>query len=230
MKTINPIFIDIETTEKIPDDWHTNPTCIPIACIASKTGNITQVKYNYENLGEAMTDEQVIQFIQDLIKCTKMHTLVTFNGSGFDVRLLAQYAKLHSLELYEEVREMNMKRHVDIMFLAVCERGHPVSLEKVCTAMKVGKKSLVGGGLEAVSIWKIGGESYKRVLEYNKQDVELLYNLYYKMKNTSPGPQLSFLSKAGNIITFDVSVMTVNDAFHTEQYKTPLVPREQFIW
>lgn len=158
-----------------------------------------------------------------------MHTLVTFNGSGFDVRLLAEYAKGGRQGLYEEVKEMNLNHHIDLMFLAVCERGHPVSLQKMCEAMGVGSKSLAGGGLEAVVLWNLGGESCKRVLEYNKQDVELLSLLYHKISETTPA-KMGFVSKAGNRIYFDVKLLTVNDAYHTEEYKVPLVPREQFIW
>lgn len=229
---VNPLYLDIETTQKIPEDWNKSPTCIPIACMAYKIGKLTHVVHNKDNIGEAMTNQQVVQIIEDLIKYTKLHTLVTFNGSGFDVRLLAEYAKVKNggpRGLYEEVREMNLNRHIDLMFLAVCVRGHPVSLQKTCDAMGVGSKSLAGGGLEAVVLWNLGGESITRVLEYNKQDVELLSLLYQKIGETSPA-KMGFVSKAGNRIFFDVKLLTVNDAYHTEEYKEPLVPRGQFIW
>lgn len=218
-------FIDIETTVPIPDDWNTNPTNLPIACIGVKIDNVNTVVYsNTENTKKEMTDAQVMDVVDKLLGYHKLNCkLVSFNGSGFDLRLLSQYAQKYGK--YKEVREMNLA-HIDIMFIVQCERGHPVSLSKLCESMKIGEKSLKGGGIESLKLWEDG--RIQEVFDYNKKDVELLKDLYDKIQSTN---EMSFISRAGNRFVFKVKLMDVQSA--NKLIPVPeraLVNRNVFIW
>lgn len=216
-------FIDIETTGVIPDEWNANPTALPIACIGIKVDEVETVVYSNTHTGDAMTDKQVMDVVEKLLEYNRLNCkVVSFNGSGFDLKLLAQYAEKYGK--YKDVHELN-RNHIDIMFVAVCERGHPIALAKMCEAMNVGKKTLEGGGLQSVKLWE--EKQYERVLEYNKQDVELLANLYKKIAKTNT---IEFLSKAGNRIRFAVQLHTVKEGLALPPLERELVPRTRFVW
>lgn len=218
-------FIDIETVNEIPDTWNSNPTPLPIACIGVKIDDRPVLVYhNTVKDGAAMTDEQVVHVIDKLIEYDSLNCkIVSFNGSGFDIKLLAQYVKKDKNE-YMKVRKMNLN-HIDLMFLVVCNRGHPVALAKITDAMGIGKKSLEGGGLESVKLWAAG--KYEDVYNYNTKDVELLYDLFREVNKTQ---NIQFVSKAGNRIKFPVEVLTVKDAYNLPPLEKALMSRDRFMW
>lgn len=218
-------FIDIETVNEIPDTWNANPSALPIACIGVKIDDKSVLIYNNtEKNGEAMTQNQVEHVIDKLLEYDSLNCkIVSFNGSGFDIKLLAQYTKSDKNK-YMKVRKMNLN-HIDLMFLVVCNRGHPAGLSKITEAMGVGKKSLEGGGLESVKLWAAG--KYEDVYNYNIKDVELLYDLFKEVNKTKT---IQFMSKAGNRIKFPVEVLTVSDAYNLPPLERELMSRDRFMW
>lgn len=218
-------FIDIETVNEIPDTWNANPSALPIACIGVKIDDKSVLIYNNtEKNGEAMTQNQVEHVIDKLLEYDSLNCkIVSFNGSGFDIKLLAQYMKSDKNK-YMKVRKMNLN-HIDLMFLVVCNRGHPAGLSKITEAMGVGKKSLEGGGLESVKLWAAG--KYEDVYNYNTKDVELLYDLFKEVNKTKT---IQFMSKAGNRIKFPVEVLTVSDAYNLPPLERELMSRDRFMW
>lgn len=190
----NPLFLVIKTTDRvIIDDWCLHPKCSKIACIAYKIGKITHIAYNIENTTSAMTKKQVLSIIGDIVRCTKMHTLVTFKGSIFDIKLLAEYAKVENSgipDLYDEVIHMNHNKHIDICRTSVAppsyKFGSQLTIQNVCYTMNIGSNSYSNVGLDAVVLWNLGGDAFKRVIEYTKQDVYLLSLLYRRLYNETP--------------------------------------------
>jgi RNase_H superfamily len=93
----------------------------------------------------------------------KGYTLVTWNGLSFDFDVLAEESGLPS-----ECAELALD-HVDMMFHAVCQLGHYLSLGKAAEGLGVGEKS--GSGSDAPAMWAEG--RFDEVLRYNVQDAKL---------------------------------------------------------
>jgi hypothetical protein len=91
------------------------------------------------------------------------YTLVTWNGLSFDFDVLAEESGLSS-----ECADLALA-HVDMMFHAVCQLGHRVSLGKAAEGLGVGEKT--GSGRDAPAMWAEG--RHDEVLRYNVQDARL---------------------------------------------------------
>jgi hypothetical protein len=93
----------------------------------------------------------------------KGYTLVTWNGLSFDFNILAEESGLPS-----ECAELALG-HVDMMFHAVCQLGHYLSLGKAAEGLGIGGKT--GSGSDAPAMWAQG--RYDEVLRYNVQDAKV---------------------------------------------------------
>lgn len=91
------------------------------------------------------------------------YTLVTWNGLSFDFDVLAEESGLPS-----DCAELALG-HVDMMFHAVCQLGHRLSLGKAAEGLGVGEKT--GSSGDAPAMWVEG--RCDEVLRYNVQDARL---------------------------------------------------------
>ena len=90
------------------------------------------------------------------------HTIVTWNGLGFDFDILAEESGLPS-----ECRRLAFT-HVDMMFHAFCQLGHAVGMDAAARGIGVpGKLAGMTGALAPV-MWAEGKRA--EVLEYVVQD------------------------------------------------------------
>jgi hypothetical protein len=101
-------------------------------------------------------------------------TIVTWNGAGFDFRLLADETGRHA-----DCARLALKS-VDMMFQVLCERGHPLSLDSALKGAglpaKVNEVTLGNGnvvqinGADAPRYWQEG--EYAAVMRYCAADAE----------------------------------------------------------
>lgn len=113
-------------------------------------------------------------------------TLLTHNGIGFDLRILAEES-----QMWDECRHL-ARGSVDMMLHFHCIRGFSVGLEAVAKGMGIkGKIEGMHGGL-VPELWSVG--KYSEVLEYVKQDAVATLEVGMEVDKTGV---LSWITKKG---------------------------------
>jgi hypothetical protein len=122
----------------------------------------------------AMTRAGAMQVFDTLAAAAgKGDTIVTWNGAGFDFRLLADETGRHA-----DCAQL-ARKSVDMMFQVLCDRGHPLALDTALKGMEIGPKvhsvtstdgrTLEIDGAAAPRLWQQG--EYRAVMEYCGGDV-----------------------------------------------------------
>lgn len=174
------VGFDLEIAEEVgeDDDWEKHwPLGITCAALKAQGDSRAQLWFNgmYGNpespyYGPRMTAEQcreLVMAINGLVE--EGFTLLTWNGLGFDFRVLAEESGM-----WKECGRLALNSHVDMMFQFLCQRGFGVSLESVSETMGVGQKTEGVDGSLAPKIWK---EDPQLVLEYVEGDVDLTLDI-----------------------------------------------------
>lgn len=171
---------DLEiVNELIPDKPVENLgiSCAALAIlppIQPQDENEPEVIYWYEH--PRMKQEECKKLVKDLqYYVDEGYILLTWNGCGFDFKVLAQESGL-----YEECAELAMN-HIDMMLIVTFSKGHYLGLDKALRGAGLeGKKHSVilksgetienMNGALAPKMWADG--EVDAVLEYIKGDVE----------------------------------------------------------
>lgn len=135
------VAFDVEIAKPVPDgpDLLAHRPGIACAAIAREGEERAQVLFDpsespdvFDPATMALTRDGALRVLDALDEAVgRGDTLVTWNGAGFDFRLLADETGRHA----DCVRLVMAS--VDMMFQVLCERGHPLSLDA----------ALKGGGL-----------------------------------------------------------------------------------
>lgn len=115
------------------------------------------------------------------------HTIVTWNGLGFDFRVLAEESGL-----MRECKRLVMG-HIDLMFHFFCLRGFAIGLKAAAEGLGVEGKLEGVSGAAAPKMWADG--EHDKVLEYVGQDVRATMNVYRAIVEEK---RFSWITKAGN--------------------------------
>jgi hypothetical protein len=107
--------------------------------------------------------QRVVEQLQEYVDSG--YTLLTWNGHGFDFKVLAEESGLR-----DACWDLSLN-HIDMMFHVVCEKGFRVSLAAASQAAGVGTKHQGMSGQDAPKFWKEGEHS--KVMDYLRRDVEL---------------------------------------------------------
>ena len=153
-------FFDIET-----DGLHSNAR---ITCAA--TWNDAGVIAWHSEFQDYMTVADLKKMIDFLCaqKC-----VVTFNGANFDFRVL------YFCTLDERVPVL-AKAHIDICLCFGVSKGYFGSLDSFMQGCNIPGKS--GSGGNAIDLWLRGDRDSKQgILDYCKNDVRCLKDLYFRM-------------------------------------------------
>jgi len=123
-------------------------------------------------------------------------TIVTWNGAGFDFRLLADETGRHA-----DCAHL-ARTSVDMMFQVLCDRGHPLALDTALRGMELASKirsvtltdgrTLVIDGAAAPRLWQQG--EYRAVMIYCGGDVMGTLALAVECQRRR---QLSWISQRG---------------------------------
>jgi len=117
-----------------------------------------------------MCQREAIKLVEYLASQIRLgHTIVTWNGVGFDFDILAEESGM-----LDECRRL-ARDHVDMMFHIVCQLGFGVSLD--CAARGMGLSGKRDGlcGAEVPKLWAEGRR--QEVLDYVSQDVRITLEL-----------------------------------------------------
>jgi hypothetical protein len=178
------VAFDIEIAKPVPDgpDILIHRPGIACAALAREGGEPASILFDpsaapelFEPATTTMTKDGALRILAELeAAAARGDTIVTWNGAGFDFRLLAD----------ETGRRAACARlamaSVDMMFQVLCERGHPLSLDAALKGAglppKMDEVTLRSGesvrisGIEAPRFWQAG--EYAAVAAYCAADAE----------------------------------------------------------
>lgn len=169
------VGFDLEIARIMPaeaqDLWAYAPLGITCAGLAFGDGRLYEV---YSGIAQ-MTREACQALVQRLLALVdEGYTLVTWNGCGFDLRVLAEESGMVA-----ECGRLALG-HVDLMVHVTFRKGHYVSLAKALEGARLPGKhkaiTLADGsvvsnpGVNAPALWAAG--EYAPILAYLEQDCE----------------------------------------------------------
>jgi hypothetical protein len=168
-KTRQYLAFDLEIAKPLPGgqaDW-TAYHPLGITCAATHTGDSQPRVWYSRNLdgtpASQMNREELIELVDYLqTMVVSGHTLLTWNGLGFDFNVLAEESGL-----WKPCAEMAID-HVDMMFQVFCMLGHTLGLDKAARGMGVPGKPPGMSGALAPRYWAEG--KWAIVLDYVAQD------------------------------------------------------------
>ena len=137
---------------------------------------------------EQMSRLQCQRLVQYLWRSHYMdgHTIVTYNGAGFDFDILAEESGM-----LETCKKLALT-HVDMAFAFFCEKGFMVSLQSICNGMGLEGKS--GSGAKVPRLWAEGKR--QEVLDYARQDVRVTLAAFQAIRKVG---EIRWISKSGNL-------------------------------
>ena len=224
---------DLETariTEQGEEMTNLGISCAGVAL----TGGLGTVNNFYHAPGQ-LSKDQACDLVLDLLIMKKDgYTTVTWNGTGFDFRILAEESGM-----WEECAELAMN-HVDMMLFVTFTKGYYLGLDTALRGMGVAEKlhevTLKNGtvvsdfsGAKAPELWAAG--EYEAVLEYLKGDIEQPLELAQKIIDQKC---IKWTSGKGNPMYCAVpKFRTVKEMFKLSKPNTSWMTdpptREQFI-
>lgn len=171
------VAFDIEIANPFPDgvdDWQPFRP-FGISCAATLTSDGQMTLWHGRNPGstvpgDRMTREEVAELIAHLESlATGGHTILTWNGLGFDFDVLAEESGLIA-----RCRDLALD-HVDMMFHFFCLQGYALGLDRAAKGMGLAGKLPGMTGALAPRYWAEGRR--QEVLEYVQQDVRTTLDL-----------------------------------------------------
>ncbi len=157
-------------TEGDSSDWKSQRP-LGISCAATLlAGDKEPILWFGGNEADRMNREEAAKLVEYLSKqVANDYTLVTWNGLGFDLDILAEESDL--LQPYRELAS----NHVDLMFHVVCRLDYGVSLDAAAKGMELAGKPEGMNGAKAPVLWAEGKR--EDVLRYVAQDVRTTLDL-----------------------------------------------------
>ncbi len=167
------VAFDIETAKDVPgEDFNWKPhRPLGIACAAGLCTDAVEpiLWYGKTAVGEPtprLTQSEAAALVVDLASLVaKGYTLLTWNGLGFDLDILAEESGRH-----KQCRDLAMA-HVDMMFHILCVKGFPVGLDNAAKGLGIPGKPSGMSGEKAPLLWAQG--RHQDVLSYVAQDVRV---------------------------------------------------------
>jgi len=178
------VAFDVEIATPVPDgpDILSHRPGIACAALAREEEGAAAILFDpsaspelFDMRSRTMTRDGALRILAALEEAVgRGDTLVTWNGAGFDFRLLADETGRHADCVRLTVGS------VDMMFQVLCERGHPLSLDAALKGAglppKMEQVVLRSGvpvhisGIEAPQYWQAG--EYAAVAAYCAADAE----------------------------------------------------------
>jgi hypothetical protein len=120
------------------------------------------------------------------------YTIVTHNGLGFDLNVLAEESGR-----LEDCKKLALS-HVDIMFHFFCGKGFAVGLNAAAKAIGLSKPPDVDGS-SAPKLWR--DDSHRRVLDYVAQDCSITLEV---ARTSEKNRSFQWVTGRGSVSNFDI--------------------------
>lgn len=169
-----------------------HPAGITCAATLTSTGDLTV--WHGPELADGMCTEVMLP--SDLLRMLKYllmvegkgYPILTWNGVGFDFRVLASF-------LVDPARKKECAalalRGIDPGFHFFCSRGFMPGLAKVCEAFGIQGKLEGMDGAKAISKWREDRAGQELTLEYVAQDVKATADVYNAIVETGYVPWIT---------------------------------------
>lgn len=221
------VLFDLET-ELTPGDLNLDRHVPGITIAATLTGGgDPKLWYEQDPAGQATgsvlsreTAVMLVRFLQG--RALAGDVIATWNGAGFDFRVLAKASGLRA-----ECVELAWD-HVDMMFWLHCQKGFSVGLQSAAKAVGTGKVAGLSGA-DAPRLWAAG--EYEQVQEYVAQDVRAAAAVYEAATRTRG---LRWITTQGRLSVAGGQLCSVRDAYalarpDTSWMRRAAWPREKFV-
>lgn len=221
------VVFDLET-ENIPGPLDLDRR-VPAITVAATLASDGDLRLWYERTmdggptGSLLTPQGAGELVRYLARMQENgQTVVTWNGTGFDFRVLAQASGL-----VNECIELAWA-HLDLMFWFHCRNGYSVGLDKAARAVGSGKTAGMSGA-DAPRLWDAG--QYETVLQYVAQDVRALAAVHEAAARVNA---LSWITGRGRVSRADGPLLTVREAYKLPAADTSWMtrapwPRTKFV-
>jgi hypothetical protein len=224
MGTRKYLAFDIETANQIPEgaaDWRAGrPLGITCAAALASESSRPLLFYSKTDSGDPadrMTRSDAANMVRHLQAMVgDGHTLLTWNGLGFDLDILAEESGL------QEACAALAMDHVDMMFHAFCTLGHPIALDRAAKAMGLpGKPEGMTGAL-APGMWAAGQR--QEVLDYVARDVRTTLEIAERCERSGV---LRWITRSGSIrgLPLQGGLLTAREALELPEPDTSWMSR-----
>jgi len=180
------IGFDLEIAEDLPEDGNIDWTIpLGVTCVGLATndarwwlaGDLLDV--NTENERYAERIDNVARLVDELERyCQRGYYIVTWNGMGFDFRVMAQDAK-DDVGLYKRICNLAWN-HIDIAFQMRVEKGYMIGLDAAAKGLGVEGKTEGMSGALAPQMWRQGLEEQVRTF-VNADGPTALLSIPYRL-------------------------------------------------
>jgi hypothetical protein len=192
------LAFDLETA-KLPDgDWR---SCRPLGVSCAATLPVDSDEPILWHGGDRtrpadrMSREEAAGLVRYLSEqVAQGYTLVTWNGVGFDLDVLAEESGM-----LETCRTLALG-HVDMMFHVLCKLGYGVGLDAAARGMGIAGKPQGMKGADAPVLWAQGKR--EEVLRYVGQDVRTTLDLARACEGCG---ELRWVARSGRLRTMPLS-------------------------
>lgn len=185
------VAFDIETASLAGEDRTGWVAGLGVSCVAT----IEDGKEPYlwhTNYAPRMVESDVVRLIGYLADCARAGMkIVTWNGLGFDFRVLSEEVGYQIMQMRCADLAMN---HVDPAFQMLCEKGYMIGLGTAAKGLGLPGKTEGMKGALAPEMWASGREEQDKVLEYVAQDARTTLDVY---KTIMERGYVSWVSKSG---------------------------------
>ena len=227
------IFFDLEIAKILPEEfddiWDYAPlgiTCIDL--LREAPGEKQPYHVTLTEIDKPkMTKKQLVIAVDIMYRFSeKGYKFVTWNGLGFDFRVLAEesgeFGKCKAMAL----------GHYDMMYQVFCMKGFPIRLNSVASTMGFGEKTGGMTGAEAPKMWTEPDQRDK-VLEYVRNDTELTQKIFHGAQSAK---RIEWTTRKGKISGFpmlkwlNVADATALDLPNTDWMDNPMAREDFYKW
>jgi len=184
------LIFDVETSPMLAHAWNRFPSYMNMEMLVRDTHMLTwsakwlgeddiyfdSLHYHKLHKKDPHNDSIIVKSILDMVDSADI--VITHNGDKFDLPYLRGRALFHGYNPPSHVRSVDTLKVVKANFKLTSNRLNDIGI-----FLKVGKKVDTGG----FDLWRQISlhqsiEHYDKMVEYNKQDVWLLEDVYNKLK------------------------------------------------
>lgn len=195
------LAFDVEIAKVVPGDdfnWlQHRPLGISCAAAMPSDAQTPTVWYGKNTDGmpaNQMSRAEAGRMVNQLVEFVSQgYTLLTWNGLGFDLDVLAEES-----DNTEKCKYLAMN-HVDMMFHVFCDRGFPVALEKAAEALRIPGKPPGMSGMLAPGFWAQG--RYQEVMDYVCQDARLTLQVAHACETLG---SFQWITRRGSVSSMDL--------------------------
>ena len=186
------LFLDLENAPSIAAAFQRFNVNLSPNHILEEGGWLLSIAWSWMNSkkieGEALTSaEAVMKNDYRLVsKCWELieeaDIVIAHNGDRFDLPLIKARGAYHGFTALRKIKS------VDTLKIAKSMKFESNKLDSLGNYLGVGRKETHTGITLWIECMEGNKQSLKKMLSYNKQDVQLLMDVYYKIRACDPNP------------------------------------------